>query len=73
MTLMDAKIGAVVRVVGFGGGKMNERLLQVGVYPGDRMRVLREAPLGGPLLVDIGGREMALGRTIAAHILVEPE
>lgn len=71
MFLVDVKAGKVVRVVGFRGAKMNARLLQVGVYPGDRMRVLRFAPLDGPLLVEVEGREMALGREVAARILVE--
>lgn len=73
MALTEAKIGEVVRVVGFHGGKTHDRLQQVGLYPGDRMRVLRLAPLGGPILVDVGGREMALGRGVAARILVEIE
>ncbi len=73
MRLLDAKVGDVVRVVGFSGRKMSARLLQVGLYPGDRLRILREAPLGGPLLVEVAGREMALGRGVAAQIQVEAE
>jgi ferrous iron transport protein A len=73
MRLVDAKVGEVVRVVGFRGRKLDSKLLQVGLYPGDRMRLLRLAPLGGPLLVDVGGREMALGRGVARRILVEVE
>ena len=73
MCLLDAKIGDRVRVVGFTGRKMTSKLQQVGLYPGDRLQVLREAPLGGPMLVQAGGREMALGRGVAASILVEVE
>jgi Fe2+ transport system protein FeoA len=73
MRLTEAHIGDVVRVVGFSGGKTNARLLRVGLYPGDRMRVLRQAPLDGPLLVDVSGRELALGLDVAARILVEAE
>lgn len=73
MRLIEAKIGEALRVVGFSGAKANARLLRVGLYPGDRLRVLREAPLGGPMLVDVGGREIALGRDIAARIMVEAE
>jgi len=73
MRLTEAKIGDVVRVVGFGGGKTNARLLRVGLYPGDRLRVVRQAPLDGPLLVDVGGREIALGRELARRIMVEAE
>ncbi len=71
MRLLDAKVGDVVTVVGFSGQKMSARLQQVGLYPGDRLKVLREAPLGGPLLVRVGRREMALGRGVAGRILVE--
>ena len=73
MRLVEAKIGEVLRVVGVSNAKANARLLRVGLYPGDRLRLLREAPLGGPLLVDAGGREIALGRAVAAQIIVEPE
>ncbi len=31
------------------------------------------APLGGPLLVQVNGREIALGREIAEKIIVEIE
>jgi len=73
MRLVDAKIGEAVRVLRFAGTKANARLLQIGLYPGDRMRVLRRAPLRGPLLVQVGGRELALGHGVAAQILVEVE
>ena len=72
MTLMDAPIGEWVKVVGFeGGAGMQNRLLQHGLYPGDQARVLRTAPMKGPLLVEISGREIALGRRVAEKILVE--
>lgn len=71
--LLDAHVGDLVRVIGFSGSKTSARLLQVGLYPGDRLRILREAPLGGPLLVQVGRREMALGHGVAARILVEVE
>jgi len=73
MRLVEAKIGEVLRVVGVSNAKANARLLRVGLYRGDRLRLLREAPLGGPLLVDAGGREIALGRALADKIIVEPE
>ncbi|HEY5902397.1 MAG TPA: FeoA family protein [Anaerolineales bacterium] len=71
MRLLDVEIGHKVRVVGFEGSGLNSRLLRVGVYPGDEMTVMRRAPIGGPLLVSVGGREMALGRRVAARIRVE--
>ena len=56
---------------------VSERLLrklrQYGLHLGDTLRVLRSAPLGGPLLVEVNGRELALGRTVAENLFVETE
>ena len=49
------------------------KLNQYGLYQGDLMCVVRIAPLGGPILIEVNGREIALGREIAEKILVEPE
>ena len=49
------------------------KLRQYGLHVGDELRVLRMAPLGGPLLVEVNGRELALGRAVAEKILVETE
>ncbi len=72
MVLLDAKQGDWVRVLRLDGGEnVRDKLTQHGLYPGDCVRVLRTAPLGGPLLVDVNGREIALGRGIAQKIFVE--
>ena len=74
MHLIDAEHGVWLKVTGFeGSGKFLDRLLQHGLYPGDRARILRAAPLKGPLLVEVSGREIALGRGVAAKTLVELE
>ncbi len=72
MRLIDVGQDVWVRVIGFDGGEgLQNRLLQHGLYPGDQARVLRIAPLKGPLLVEVSGREIALGRRVAEKILVE--
>jgi Fe2+ transport system protein FeoA len=72
MRLLDVEVGILVKVIGFEGNeKFQDRLLQHGLYPGDQARILRAAPLKGPLLVDVSGRELALGRAVAQKILVE--
>ena len=55
------------------GGRLRSKLMQYGLHNGDFVRVLRSAPLGGPLLVEVNGREIALGRVIAEKIFVEVE
>jgi ferrous iron transport protein A len=72
MKLLEVQPGEQVKVTGFEGGKgLQTKLTQHGIYPGDCLRLLRKAPLGGPLLVEVNQRELALGRGVAAKIIVE--
>ena len=72
MNLLQADNGYWVRVVGFRGGRgMQSRLTQMGFLPGNRVRIIRAAPFHGPLLIQVEGREIVLGRGVASHILVE--
>jgi ferrous iron transport protein A len=69
MRLLDLPLNAQARLLSF--IEVRAKLNQYGLYVGDVVRVLRVAPLGGPLLVEVNGREVALGRTVAEKILVE--
>lgn len=70
--LLQISPGTSVRVIEFSGGKnLQSKLTQFGIHPGDCLRLLRRAPLGGPLLVECNGREIALGRGVAEKIIVE--
>ena len=70
--LLEIHPGTSVRVIDFDGGvNLRSKLTQYGIYPGDRLRLLRKAPLGGPLLVECNDREIALGRGVADKIIVE--
>lgn len=71
-TLLQFSPGDSVRVIDFDGGiYLRSKLTQYGIYPGDCLRLLRKAPLGGPLLVACNDREIALGRGVADKIIVE--
>lgn len=52
----------------------DERLLSylasLGMYPGTRVKVCDVAPFQGPLMVEVGGSRYALGRDVAAKIVV---
>ncbi|NJC96734.1 MAG: ferrous iron transport protein A [Anaerolineae bacterium] len=52
---------------------LRAKLKTHGLHIGDDLRILRVAPLGGPLLVEVNGREIALGRAVAEKIFVEVE
>jgi ferrous iron transport protein A len=72
MKLLDAPKKKLVRIVTYTGGTgVDFKLRQLGLTPGREVRVLRLAPLGGPVMVDVDGRSVALGRGIAARIEVE--
>jgi len=72
MNLLQINNGNWVRVVGFRGGHgMERRLAQLGFLPGNKVRVIRSAPFRGPLLLEVEGREIVLGRGVASHVMVE--
>ncbi|MBL7164713.1 MAG: ferrous iron transport protein A [Anaerolineales bacterium] len=74
MHLLQVDIGKTIRVVGFDGGrKLEYKLRQLGVLPGNCARILRQAPLGGPVMIEVDGRSIAIGRGIASKINVEEE
>ena len=72
MKLLDAPKNVAVQIINYTGGKgVDSKLRQLGFCPGREVKVLRYAPLGGPVMVDVGGRSVAIGRGIAAKILVK--
>jgi ferrous iron transport protein A len=72
MKLLDAPKNMPLRMVKYLGAKgVDSKLRQLGLTPGREVKVLRVAPIGGPIMVDVEGRSVALGRGIAAKIQVE--
>jgi Fe2+ transport system protein FeoA len=70
--LLEVQVGNRVRLIGV-DDVLQKKLMQYGLHLGDGLLVLRVAPLGGPVLIEANGREIALGRTVAEKILVEVE
>jgi ferrous iron transport protein A len=54
-----------------GGAGIKQRLSQMGIHPGDIITILRYGVLRGPILIEIHGSQVALGRGIASRIIVE--
>ncbi len=72
MNLLQVRNGKWVKVIGVGGGiVMERRLAQLGFLPGNKLRIIRSAPFRGPLLLDVEGREIVLGRGVATRVMVE--
>jgi Fe2+ transport system protein FeoA len=70
MRLIDINNDAWIKISSFESA-IQRTMLQYGIFPGDVVRVVRRAPLGGPLLLEVSEREIALGRRIAEKIFVE--
>ena len=72
MKLLDTPKNKSVMIVDYEGGKgVGFKLRQLGLCPGRKVKILRYAPLGGPVMIDIDGRSVALGRGIASRVEVE--
>ncbi len=72
MLLLDAPKNRLVRIIRYRGGKgVGSKLRQLGLCPGREVKILRYAPLGGPVMVDAEGRSVAIGRGIASRVDVE--
>lgn len=54
-----------------GGHGIRQKLSQMGIHPGDVVTILRYGALGGPILIEVHGSQVALGRGIASRIVVE--
>jgi len=53
--------------------EMLRYLAEQGIHPGARLRVAGSQPFGGPVFVEIGGSEHALGGELASKMRIEVE
>lgn len=52
-------------------GPTRLKLFQLGFMEGKPFKVIRHAPLQGPIMVEIDDREIAISLKVARHIMVE--
>ena len=72
MNLSELQEGTTAKIVSIGGGLVaRQQLRELGLYPGDAIRLVRHAAFGGPLLVECRGTQIAIGRGIAGKVVVE--
>ncbi|MDR3674787.1 MAG: FeoA family protein [Acidobacteriota bacterium] len=72
MNLYEAGDDAELRILLIDGGwGVRRSFNQIGIQPGDHVRVLRHAPFGGPLVIDNKGTQVAVGRGMAEKVRVE--
>jgi Fe2+ transport system protein FeoA len=54
-----------------GGWEIRRSFNKMGIHAGDRIRVVRRAPFGGPLVIDNRGTHVAVSKQLAEKIKVE--
>ena len=72
MTLAEMPIGASADIVGYRDAAPIRKLTQMGFVPGRRVRAVRLAPLGDPVEYAVMGSRVAMRRSDAEGIIVEP-
>ncbi len=64
--------GSYVVVTLGGGTGFLRKLAGLGIYTGSRIEVIKSAKGQGPLILSVKGSQVALGRGVAARIIVKP-
>ena len=73
MTLDTVGVLHRSRVIFIEGGQgVRSHLNTLGIHVGDCLEVVERAPFRGPVLVQVNGTRLALGRGVARRVRVEP-
>jgi len=72
MTLDSVDVRRQARVILIDGGHgVRAHLNTLGIHVGDRLTVVERAPFRGPVLIEVNGTRVAIGRGIASKVRVE--
>jgi ferrous iron transport protein A len=72
LTLEKVKKDIRVEVIEIQGGwGVRQRLNQMGIHPGDQLFVKRSGIMGGPMLLQVHGMDVAVGKGMAQKVLVK--
>ena len=73
MTLDELKPGANCLIKKMTArGKLGQRLMDMGFFPGLRIRIIRNAPLVDPVELKLDGFNVSIRHEEAGHVEVEP-
>ncbi|MCK4352434.1 ferrous iron transport protein A [candidate division WOR-3 bacterium] len=72
LSLMELKVGESGRVVEIGGGfGLRRKLEALGVREGVIIKKMSSQLMGGPVVIQVGRTQVALGRGMARRIIVK--
>lgn len=71
-TLDNVEVLRPLRVVFIEGGHgVRSHLNTLGIHVGDWVKVVERAPFRGPVLIQVNGTRLALGRGVASRVRVD--
>jgi len=74
ISLTDVRIGETGKIAEFLGGRgVHNRLRALGIRPGARVTKVSAALMRGPVVLRVGGAQVALGFGISHKVIVEVE
>ena len=75
MKIKDLKVGECGRVTGYSGAdrEYRHKLLRMGLVKGTEFKIVRKAPMGDPVEVELRGFSLTLRRAEAEALDVERE
>ena len=72
LTLADLSAGGQAKITSYTAASTGtERLREMGLLPGTTVKVVRLAPMGDPMEVEVRGYKLSLRKVEAGQILIE--
>ena len=73
--IQDLKIGQAARIVGYEGGHSpyRTRLLSMGLTRGERIELVKVAPMGDPVQIRVRGFSLSLRKQEAAVLILSAD
>ena len=70
-TLLDLPVGARAEVTSLRGGfGLQRHLASLGIMPGKIVQKITTQPMGGPIMLEVEGARIAIGRGMAGRVVV---
>jgi len=70
MDLSQLKIGERAEIQSFTNDEISVRLMEMGCIPGEIVQLIKIAPFGDPISIQVAGYELSLRKKEAATVLV---
>lgn len=70
-TLLNLPVGARAQVMSLRGGfGLQRHLASLGIVPGKIVQKITIQPMGGPIMLEVEGARIAIGRGMAGRVMV---